>query len=170
MSALVPRERIEKTILVIRGHKVMVDADLAELYGVSTKVLNQAVKRNSDRFPNDFIFRLTKQEKLEVVTNCDHLRKLKFSPAQPFAFTEHGAVMVASVLNSKRAVEMSIYVVRAFVELREMLGTHRSLAQKLAELEQQVESHDSHIRSLFEAIRQLMASPTPKSRRIGFKT
>ena len=105
MSALVPRERIEKTILVIRGHKVMVDADLAELYGVSTKVLNQAVKRNNDRFPKDFIFRLTNQEKLEVVTNCDHLRKLKFSPAQPFAFTEHGAVMVASVLNSKRAVE-----------------------------------------------------------------
>jgi hypothetical protein len=89
MSALVPRGRIEKTILVIRGHKVIVDADLAELYGVSTKVLNQAVKRNGDRFPNDFIFRLTKQEKLEVVTNCDHLRKLKFSPAQPLAFTEH---------------------------------------------------------------------------------
>jgi hypothetical protein len=170
MSALVPRERIGKTIFVIRGHKVMVDADLAELYGVSTKVLNQAVKRNNDRFPKDFIFRLTKQEKLEVVTNCDHLRKLKFSPAQPFVFTEHGAVMVASVLNSKRAVEMSIYVVRAFVELREMLGTHRALAQKLSEFERQVESHDSHIRSLFEAIRQLMESPTPKSRRIGFKT
>ena len=92
-----PRERIEKTILVIRGHKVIVDADLAELYGVSTKVLNQAVKRNGDRFPNDFKFRLTKQEKLEVVTNCDHLRKLKFSPAQPFALTEHGTVMVANL-------------------------------------------------------------------------
>jgi hypothetical protein len=91
MSVLVPRERIEKTILVIRGHKVIVDADLAELYGVSTKVLNQAVKRNGDRFPNDFIFRLTKQEKLEVVTNCDHLRKLKFSPAQPFAISWHRA-------------------------------------------------------------------------------
>ena len=128
------------------------------------------MKRNNDRFPKDFIFRLTNQEKLEVVTNCDHLHKLKFSTAQPFAFTEHGAVMAASVLNSKRAVEMSIYVVRAFVELREMLGTHKALAQKLAELEQQVESHDSHIRSLFEAIRQLMESPPPKSRRIGFKT
>jgi phage regulator Rha-like protein len=169
MSALVSRKQIEQTILLIRGHKVMLDTDLAELYGVSTKVLNQAVKRNNDRFPKDFIFRLTKREKLEVVTNCDHLRKLKFSTAKPFAFTEHGAVMVASVLNSKRAVEMSIYVVRAFVELREMLGTHRALSQKLAELEQQVESHDSHIRSLFDAIRQLMESPTPKSRRIGFK-
>jgi phage regulator Rha-like protein len=170
MSALVPRERIEQTILLIRGHKVMLDTDLAELYGVSTKVLNQAVKRNNDRFPKDFIFRLTKREKLEVVTNCDHLRKLKFSTAKPFAFTEHGAVMVASVLNSKRAVEMSIYVVRAFVELREMLGTHRALSKKLAELEQQVESHDSHIRSLFDAIRQLMEPPPSKSRRIGFKT
>ena len=95
MSAPVPRERIEKTILVIRGHKVMVDADLAELYGVSTKVFNQGVKRTSDRFPNDFIFRLTKQEKLEVVTNCDHLCNLKFSLAQPFGFTEHGAVPVS---------------------------------------------------------------------------
>jgi len=90
-----PLERIEKTILVIRGYKIMVDADLAELYGVSTKVLNQAVKRSDDRFPKDFIFRLTWQEKLEVVTNCDHLRNLKFSPAQPFAFTEHGAAPVS---------------------------------------------------------------------------
>jgi hypothetical protein len=95
MSALAPHERIEKTILVIRGHKVMVDADLAELYGVSTKVLNQAGKRNNDRFPKDFIFRLTKQEKLEVVANCDHLTKLKFSPAKPCAFTEQGVVPVS---------------------------------------------------------------------------
>ena len=148
----------------------MLDSDLAKLYGVSTKALNQAVKRNTDRFPKDFMFRLTQQEKSEVVTNCDHLSKLKFSPTMPFAFTEHGAIMVANVLNSERAVEVSIYVVRAFVKLREMLGTHKALAQKLAELERQVESHDSHIRSLFEAIRQLMEPPTQKSRRIGFKT
>ena len=140
------------------------------MYGVSTKALNQAVKRNTDLFPKDFMFRLTQQEKSEVVTNCDHLSKLKFSPTIPFAFTEHGAIMVANVLNSERAVEVSIYVVRAFVKLREMLGTHKALAQKLAELERQVESHDSHIRSLFEAIRQLMEPPTQKSRRIGFKT
>ena len=95
---------------------------------------------------------------------CDYLRQLKFSPSLPFAFTEHGAVMVASVLNSKRAIEISIYVVRAFVKLREMLGAHRELARKLSELERKVESHDSHIRSLFEAIRQLMEPPTPKSR------
>jgi phage regulator Rha-like protein len=167
---LLPRERIEQAILAIRGQRVMVDSDLAKLYGVSTKALNQAVKRNADRFPNDFMFRLTQKEKAEVVTNCDHLSKLKFSPTMPFAFTEHGAVMVANVLNSERAVEVSIYVVRAFVKLRETLGTHKALAQKLAELERQVESHDSHIRSLFEAIRQLMEPPAQKSRGIGFKT
>ena len=169
MSALVPRERIEQTILVIRGHRVMLDADLADLYGATTKRLNEQVKRNRNRFPADFMFQLTSKEKAEVVANCDHLAKLKFSPAKPFAFTEHGAVMVASVLNSERAVEVSVYVVRAFVKLREMLGTHRKLAQKLAELERTVESHDRHIRSLFEAIRQLMEPPATRSRRIGFK-
>jgi phage regulator Rha-like protein len=168
MSVPILRERIEQAILVIRGQRVMLDSDLAKLYGVSTKALNQAVKRNAARFPKDFMFRLTQQEKSEVVTNCDHLSRLKFSPTMPFAFTEHGAIMVANVLNSERAVEVSIYVVRAFVKLREMLGTHKALAQKLAELERQVESHDSHIRSLFEAIRQLMEPSTQKSRRIGF--
>src|SRR5574341_452659 len=170
MSALVPRERIEQAILVLCGHRVMLDADLAGLYGVTTKRLNEQVKRNRNRFPTDFMFQLTSKEKAEVVANCDHLAKLKFSPAKPFVFTEHGAVMVASVLNSERAVEVSVYVVRAFVKLREMLGTHRKLAQKLAELERTVESHDRHIRSLFEAIRQLMTPPQSKSRRIGFKT
>jgi phage regulator Rha-like protein len=168
MSVPILRERIEQAILVIRGQRVMLDSDSAKLYGVSTKALNQAVKRNTDRFPKDFMFRLTQQEKSEVVTNCDHLSKLKFSPTMPFAFTEHGAIMVANVLNSVRAVEVSIYVVRAFVKLREVLGTHKALAHKLAELERQVESHDNHIRSLFEAIRQLMEPPRQKSRRIGF--
>ena len=105
-----------------------------------------------------------------MVANCDHLTKLKFSPATPCAFTEHGAVMVASVLNSKRAIEVSIYIVRAFVKVREVLGTHRELEQKLTELERRVESHDTHIHSLFDAIRQLMEPPPSKSRRIGFKT
>lgn len=102
-SLSIPAERVERRILLIRGQRVMLDADLAELYGVPTKVLNQAVKRNSDRFPPDFMFRLTRREKDHVVTNCDHLRKLKFSPALPCAFTEHGALMLASVLNSRRA-------------------------------------------------------------------
>jgi hypothetical protein len=169
MDELIPRERIEQAILVIRGHRVMLDSDLAILYGVTTKRLNEQVKRNRHRFPEDFMFQLTSQEKGEVVANCDHLKKLKFSPATPFAFTEHGAVMVASVLNSERAVEVSIYVVRAFVKLREMLGTQKALARKLAQLERHVASHDSHIRSLFEAIRQLMEPPATRSRRIGFK-
>jgi hypothetical protein len=124
----------------------------------------------STRATSDFMFQLTSKEKAEVVANCDHLVKLKFSPAKPFAFTEHGAVMVASVLNSKRAIEVSVYVVRAFVKVREVLGAHSELAQKLTELERRVESHDTHIRSLFDAIRQLMEPPTTKSRRIGFKT
>ena len=170
MSAVVSRKQIEQTILVIRGHRVMLDTDLADLYGVTTKRLNEQIKRNRNRFPVDFMFQLTSTEKAKVVANCDHLKKLKFSPVRPFAFTEHGAVMVASVLNSKRAIEVSIYVVRAFVALREMLGAHSELAQKLSELERTVESHDSHIRSLFEAIRQLMEPPVPKSPRIGFKT
>ena len=152
-------EQIGRRILLIRGHKVMLDRNLAKLYGVSTKALNQAVKRNRERFPNDFMFQLTQGEKEEVVTNCDHLRQLKFSTVLPYAFTEHGAIMLASVLNSQRAVEVSIYVVRAFVKLRETLSRHRNLAQKLMELEQKLESHDEQIRSLFHAIRELMAPP-----------
>ena len=162
-------KRIEETILVVRGQRVILDMDLADLYGVTTKRLNEQVKRNRNRFPEDFIFQLTSKEKAEVVAICDYLKTLKFSPVRPVAFTEYGAVMVASVLNSKRAIDVSIYVVRAFVKLREMLGAHRELAQKLSELERKVESHDSHIRSLFEAIRQLMEPPMPKSRRIGFR-
>ena len=169
MNTLISLERIERTILVIRGHRVILDADLANLYGVTTKRLNEQVKRNRKRFPADFMFQLTAEEKAEVVARCDHLARLKFSPTKPFAFTEHGAVMVASVLNSESAIEVSIYVVRAFVKLREMLGTHTKLAQKLAQLERRIQSHDSHIQSLFEAIRQLMEPSTSKTRRIGFK-
>src|SRR6267143_726809 len=125
MKALLPSARIERAILLIRGHKVMLDTDLAHLYGVTTKRLNEQVKRNRNRFPADFMFQLTSKEKAEVVANCDHLTKLKFSSAKPYAFSEHGAVMVASVLNSKRAIEFSIYVVRAFVFLFEGFGDHR---------------------------------------------
>ena len=130
-QALIPVERIERAILLIRGHKVMLDADLGRLYGVPTKALNQAVRRNKDRFPSDFMFRLSKNEKEEVVTNCDHLHKLKFSPVLPYAFTEHGAIMLANVLNSRRAIEVSVVVVRAFVRLRGVLASHKELAQKL---------------------------------------
>jgi hypothetical protein len=169
-NALVPIERIESLIFLIRGHKVMIDADLAELYGVTTKRLNEQVKRNKGRFPRDFMFQLTAREKAEVVANCDHLQKLKFSPVLPYAFTEHGAVMLASVLNSPVAVEASIQVVRAFVKLREILGTHRKLAVKLMELESRMQGHDDDITALFEAIRQLMEPSDKPARRIGFHT
>ena len=144
----------------------MLDADLAELYGVTTKRLNEQVKRNRNRFPKDFIF--LSKEKAEVVANCDHLKRLKFSPTLPYAFTEHGTVMLASVLNSRRAIEVSIHVVRVFVRIREMLSTHKEVSRKLSELEKKVEGHDEHIRALFQAIRQLMAPQDKKQRRIGF--
>lgn len=166
--AILPSGRIESRILLIRGHKVMLDLDLAELYQVETKRLNEQVKRNKDRFPADFMFQLTAKEKTEAVANCDHLRRLKFSPTLPYAFTEHGTIMVASVLNSPRAIEVSVYVVRAFIKLREMLGTHKKLAFKLAELEKRIEAHDEEITALFEAIRQLMEPPTQSEKRIGF--
>ena len=170
-QAVVPTDRIEHSIVLIRGLKVMLDADLAELYGVSTKAFNQAVKRNKDRFPSDFMFRLTKEEKTEVVTNCDHLRKLRFSPVLPTAFTEHGAIMAATVLNSDRAMKVSVYVVRAFVKLREMLSTQKDFAHKLEELEKKFAVHDQKFAVVFEAIRELMRPPpVPPKRRIGFST
>jgi hypothetical protein len=165
----VPVERIESLIVVVRGQRVLLDVDLARLYGTTTKALNQAVKRNAARFPADFLIRLTREEKQEVVTICDHLRNLKFSPALPNAFTEHGAIMAASVLSTERAVEVSVYVVRAFVRLREMLAGHKELAAKLSELEERVQDHDEAIRSVVAAIRQLMEPPAPDPvRKIGF--
>ena len=159
---------IEKRIFLIRGHKVILSIDLAELYGVEPKVLNQAVKRNIERFPSDFMFQLTNQEfanlKSQIVTSSwGGLRR-----AMPYAFTEHGAIMVASVLNSPRAVEISVYVVRAFVRLREYLSSHKELAQKLTELEKKIETHDEAIQALIDAIRQLMTPLDKPRRRIGY--
>jgi len=167
--SLIPVERIERVIFLIRGQKVILDADLAKIYGVSTKKLNQAVKRNTHRFPSKFLFQLTQQEKDEVVTVCDHLRNLKYSPFLPFAFTEHGAIMVASVLNSERAIQVSVFVVRAFIRLREMVSTHRELSRRLAELEKRLESHDEQIQMILKAIKQLMAPPEKPTKRIGFQ-
>jgi hypothetical protein len=149
----------------------MVDADLAEAYGVPTRRLNEQVRRNKDRFPDDFMFQLTAEEKAEVVANCDHLEKLKFSKALPLVFTEHGAIMAASVLNSPKAVEVSVFVVRAFVQLRETIAGHKELARKIAKLERKLGDHDEQIMVLVEAIKQLMdPKPPPKTRRIGFHT
>lgn len=163
---------IARRILVLRGHRVLVDADLADLYGVSTKALNQAVRRNSSRFPEDFCFRISELEKAEVVTICDHLQRLKFSRTKPLAFTEQGAFMAAAVLSSARAVDMSVYVVRAFVKLREVLAAHTELARKLEVLEKSVATLDARTRRQFEevygAIRALTTPTGGKSRPIGF--
>ncbi|NOS81609.1 MAG: ORF6N domain-containing protein [Nitrospira sp.] len=169
MSAVFPSERIEQTILLLRGHKIILDRDLAAMYGVSTRDLNKAVSRNLDRFPNDFMLQLTRSEfndlKFQFGTSSwGGTRKL------PRAFTEQGIAMLSSVLRSKRAIHVNIAIMRAFVKLREFAASHKSLATKLEQLERKVGGHDGQIRSLFDAIRQLMEPPTPKSRRIGFKT
>ena len=180
-DGMVPLERIESRILLIRGQRVMIDADLAELYGVPTKALNQAVKRNAARFPADFMFQITPEEKQEVVTNCDHLAKLKFSKSLPFAFTEHGAIQASNVLASPQAVEMGVYVVRAFVRLRALIATQRNLAARLDELEEKTErlalAHDTfsrntrtQLKQVFDAVRELMTPPDPPKRPIGFIT
>lgn len=180
MKAIVPIEMIEKKIYLIRGQKVMLDSDLAGLYGVTTKVFNQGIKRNRDRFPEDFMFQLTDSEanamRSQIVTasNPNVIRSQNATASKrnirylPYAFTEHGVIMAASVLNSQRAVDVSVYVVRTFVRLRQMLAMNKELAHKLAELERKVESHDGSIRSLVMAIRQLMQEPEPKDKKIGF--
>ncbi|MDI6802981.1 MAG: ORF6N domain-containing protein [Bacteroidota bacterium] len=163
---IISQSRIERTILFLRGQKVMLDSDLAALYGIPTKVLKQAVKRNLDRFPSDFMFELTAEEKIEVVTNCDHLAKLKFSPYLPYAFTEHGALMLASVLNSPKAVQVSVQIVRTFIRLRELLATHKDLARKLEDMEKK---YDHNFKIVFDAIRQLLSPPEKPKRPIGFR-
>lgn len=143
----------------------MIDADLAQLYGVPTKRLNEQVRRNARRFPEDFCFQLSAAEKTEVVANCDHLRQLRFSPSLPYAFTEHGAIMAATVLNTPRAVDMSLHVVRAFVRLREMIASHKDLAKRLNEMEGR---YDQQFKIVFDAIRQLMNPAEKPKRKIGF--
>jgi len=160
---------IEQRIYLMRGHKVMLSTDLAELYGVEARALVQAVKRNVARFPADFMFQLNKAEfgnlKSQIVTSSWGGPRR----ANPYAFTEQGVAMLSSVLKSKRAVQVNIAIMRAFVNLREVVGSHKDLAAKLGELERKVGSHDGQIQSLFEAIRRLLADPSAKRRRIGFQ-
>jgi DNA-binding PadR family transcriptional regulator len=168
MSALVPRERIEQTILLIRGHRVMLDADLAILYGVPTKRLNEQVQRNKKRFPSDFMFQLTPAEverlRSQFATSKTGSGGRRY---RPYAFTEQGVAMLSSVLHSERAIQVNIAIMRAFVQLREMIASNKGLARRLNELEKK---YDGQFRIVFEAIRELMAEPEPKSRRIGFKS
>ena len=162
-------EPIERRILLIRVQKVMLDSDLAELYGVTTFNLNKAVKRNRDRFPEDFCFQLSKEEyralKFQIGISKEGRGGRRFLP---YAFTEQGVAMLSSVLRSRRAALVNVAIMRAFVKFRQMLTVHRDLAQKLAELEGKVEGHDRQIRSIFDAIRRLMAPPALRRRRIGF--
>jgi hypothetical protein len=167
MSELVPVAKIENRIFQVRGKKVMIGMDLAELYGVPTKALNQAVKRNLKRFPDDFMFKLTEEEKREVVTNCDHLKHLKFSPQLPYAFTEQGVAMLSSILNSERAILVNIQIMRAFASMRRVALTYVGLKRKIDEMEKK---YDSQFGIVFKTIRQLIEPPPePSKRRIGFK-
>ena len=175
----VPVEHIAQTILLIRNQKVLLDTDLAELYGVTTKRFNEQVKRNLARFPTDFMFQLTDDE---FAALRSHFATSNEKPAGrggrrylPYAFTEHGAIMAATILNSPRAIDVAVYVVRAFVELREVLSSNKELAAKLAELETRIErkldTHDRAIAGLIDAIRELMRPPAPQKKRpIGFVT
>ena len=168
-KTLVPLEMIEGRILLIRGKKVMLDRDLAMLYGVETRALNQAVRRNIERFPEDFILRLTREEIMRIsqfVISSVHpgIKTLKFSK-NVMAFTEHGVAMLSSVLNSPRAVQVNIQIMRTFAKLREIISQHKDLARRLDELEK---NYDVKFKVVFDAIRQLMQSPVPKRRPIGF--
>ncbi|OGV74772.1 MAG: hypothetical protein A3K19_11030 [Lentisphaerae bacterium RIFOXYB12_FULL_65_16] len=161
---VLPPERIERAILFVRGHKVMLDRDLAVLYGVETRVLNQAVRRNARRFPPDFMFELERDEIARISQFVTSSPNLRFSK-RVCAFTEQGVAMLSGVLNSDRAVEVNIAIMRAFVRLRELLASNAELAHKLDELEAK---YDAQFQAVFEAIRQLMAPPDPPRRRIGF--
>ncbi len=160
---------IEQVIRLLRGQKVILDRDLAALYGVPTKGMNRAVQRNLDRFPADFMFQLTADEALALRCQIGTLKRGQHFKYLPFAFTEQGVAMLSSVLRSPQAVQVNIAIMRAFVRLRETLSLHHDLAHKLAELEHHIEGHDESIHSLFEAIRQLMAPPDKPRRRIGFQ-
>jgi hypothetical protein len=167
-KAVIPIERIASAILMLRDQRVMLDYDLAVLYGVETRALKQAVRRNPDRFPNDFMFELSEQEIDTVVSQFVIPDRRRFGGAKPMAFTEQGIAMLSSVLNSERAIKVNIAIMRAFVKLRQVLDTNRELAQKFSELEQRVGKHDEEIGAILEAIRQLMAPPEEPRREIGF--
>ena len=158
-------EAIAHQIFLIRGRKVMLDTDLARLYQVKTFRLNEAVKRNARRFPEDFMFRLTEDEKMEVIANCDHLKSLRFSSYLPCAFTEQGVAMLSSVLNSERAIQVNIQIMRAFAKIREMLQVHKELWRKIEEMEKK---YDEKFRIVFRALKELLEPPERSKPQIGF--
>jgi hypothetical protein len=149
-----PEEIIISKILYVRRQKVMIDKDLAEMYGVTTKRLNEQVKRNIKRFPENFMFVLNLEEKENVVANCDHLKKLKYSPHLPSVFTEHGIIMLSSVLNSERAIQVSIRIVEVFIKMREILISHKELFSELEQIKKQISNHDDQFMLIFEYLKQ----------------
>jgi hypothetical protein len=167
-TSLLQPERIEQAILLIRGQRVMLDRDLAALYGVETKNLNKAVRRNVERFPADFMFQLTADEADSLRFQFGTLKRGQHSKYLPQVFTQEGVAMLSSVLRSPRAIQVNIAIMRVFVRLRETLALHKELAQKLAELERKVATHDDSIRTLFDALRSLTAAPAKPRRQIGF--
>ncbi len=165
-KAIVSEARIVNAIMLVRGQRVILAPDLARLYGVTTSHLNQQVKRNHNRFPNEFCFSLTRTERDEVITNCDHLESLRFSAALPLAFTEHRVIMAANVLNSPQAVDASVKIVRAFISMRDTLLATRELARKVDALERRF---DGQFKVVFEALRELMTPAARKKPPIGFR-
>ena len=169
MGKIITLEQIEDKIFMIRGQKVMIDRDLAEFYCVGTKRLNEQVKRNIERFPVDFMFKLTAKEKDELVAICDRLTPLKHSSANPYVFTEHGVAMLSSVLNSKRAVQVNIAIVRTFIRIRQLIDTNKKVAQKISQLERKCEHHEFQIQKLFDRVREIPILREEKSTKIkGF--
>jgi len=168
MTSIIPVESIVSMIVFLRDEKVLLDRDLAGLYGVETKVLKQAVRRNIKRFPDDFMFELTKDEKQSLRSQNVTLKRGQHSKYLPFAFTEQGVAMLSSVLNSDRAIDVNIAIMRAFVQLRKLMTSHNELANRLAELERHLKGHDDQIQAIFEAIQQLIAPPETKKKKIGF--
>jgi hypothetical protein len=173
----VATELVEQRIYFISGQKVMLDGDLAELYQVPTGSLNQAVKRNLDRFPNDFVFQLTAEEAESLRSQIATSLRSQFVISNegrggrrylPYAFTEHGVAMLSSVLNSKRAVQVNIVIIRTFIKLRQILSEHKDLAHRLESVERKYRVHDDELKAVFDAIRKLLTAPTPSRRRIGF--
>lgn len=169
MTVPILHDQVKQNILLIRGHRVMLDADLAKLYGVTTKRLNEQVQRNKKRFPSDFMFQLTLEEAERLKSQFATLKtgRGQHRKYRPYAFTELGVAMLSSVLHSERAIQVNIAIMRAFVQLREMIGSNKGLARRLNELEKK---YDSQFRIVFEAIRELMAEPESKIKRIGFNT
>lgn len=166
---LIPTETVISKIFFIRNQKVILDTDLAKLYGVETKVLNQSVRRNLRRFPDDFMFQLTKEENTSLRSQFVTLKKGQHSKYLPYVFTEHGVAMLSSVLNSERAIEINILIMRAFVKLREIISAHKKVEEKLKEIDEKLEEHDEHIVKIIEIINRLLMPPEKPIKKIGFE-